>query len=203
MFDTALRGWKDKLLAPLVRGLAPVHPTMLTAAGFAVGLACAGTAAAGLTLAALGLWAVNRVLDGLDGLVARQFGKTSDLGGYLDLVADFLVYAAVPLGLAWARADPGVWAACAVLLAAYYVNAVSWLGLSVLEEKRRTKNDAPNRLTSLPMPRGLMEGFETVVLYFAFFVWTEGLVWLFGAGAVLVMISAGQRVVWALRGGLK
>lgn len=201
MFDTELRSLKDRVLAPLVRALEPVSPTALTGAALAVGLGCAGAAALGWPLVALGLWVVNRVLDGLDGLVARRFGKTSDRGGYLDLVFDFVVYAAVPLGLAWDAADPGVWAACAFLLGAYYVNAVSWLALSALEEKRRAGAPA-QRETSLAMPRGLVEGFETVVLYLAFFLWTDGLVWLFAAGAVLVLASAALRVVWALRRGL-
>jgi phosphatidylglycerophosphate synthase len=201
VFDTELRSLKDRALAPLVRALEPVSPTALTVGALAVGLGCAGAAALGWPLVALGLWVVNRVLDGLDGLVARRFGKTSDRGGYLDLVFDFVVYAAVPLGLAWAAAVPGVWAACAFLLGAYYVNAVSWLALSALEEKRRTAATA-ERQTSLAIPRGLMEGFETVVLYLAFFLWTPGLGWLFAAGAVLVLASAAQRVVWALRRGL-
>lgn len=201
MFDPELRGLKDRVLAPLVRALEAVSPTTLTVAALVVGLGCAVAAALGWPLVALGLWVVNRVLDGLDGLVARRFAKTSDLGGYLDLVFDFVVYAAVPLGLAWAAADPAVWAACAFLLGAYYVNAVSWLALSALEEKRLGAGSSP-RATSLTMPRGLMEGFETVVLYIAFFLWTDGLVWLFAAGAVLVLVSAAQRVVWACKGGL-
>ena len=200
MFDQGLRKTKDRVLEPAVTILSRVHPTLLTVLGLVVGLACAGFAALGQLNWALGLWVVNRILDGLDGLVARRFGKASDLGGYLDLVFDFVVYAAVPLGLAWFQADLGVWAACAVLLAAYYVNAVSWLALSALQEKNHVQ---PTRLTSLAMPRGLMEGFETIVLYLAFFLWPGALVWLFAAGAGLVLVSAGHRVVWAWRGGLK
>lgn len=199
MFDAALRETKDKLLGPLVKALAPVHPTALTVAGLIVGLSCALVAALGWWAWALGLWVLNRVLDGLDGLVARSFGKSSEQGGYLDLVFDFVVYAAVPLGLAWSAADPAVWTACAFLLGAYYINAVSWLALSALDERRA---NGPERLTTLAMPKGLMEGFETIVLYAAFFLWSEGLVWLFALGTALVLFSAAQRVVWAVRGGL-
>jgi phosphatidylglycerophosphate synthase len=200
MFDRSLRVWKDRLLRPVAQVFGSVPPTALTVASLVVGLGSAGVAALGGNLAALVLWLVNRVLDGADGFVARATGKTSDLGGYLDLEFDFVVYAAIPLGLAWAAGSPAVWVATAVLLATYYVNAVSWLTLSALEEKRRPGTADPT--TTLPMPRGPMEGFETIVLYAAFFLWTPGLVWLLGAGAVLVLVSAGQRVVWALRGGV-
>lgn len=202
MFDDTLRKVKDRLLSPLAGRLANVPPAALTLAGLGAGLGSAVAAAWGDNLAGLALWAVNRTLDGLDGLVARKFGKTSDRGGYLDLVCDFVVYAAIPLGLAWARADASVWAACAFLLASFYINAVSWLALSALHEKLRQTTE-PNRLTSLAMPKGLMEGFETLLLYAAFFLWPGGLVWLSAGGAALVLVSAGQRVIWALRGGVK
>lgn len=39
----------------------------------------------------LGLILANRLSDGLDGAVARVRGPT-DLGGYLDIVYDFLLY---------------------------------------------------------------------------------------------------------------
>jgi len=34
------------------------------------------------------------------GVVARRFKKTSDFGGYLDIVVDFFVYGIIPLGIA-------------------------------------------------------------------------------------------------------
>ena len=56
-------------------------------------------AAAGIVVqaywVALALILVNRLADGLDGAVARH-GRLTDLGGYVDIVADFLVYAVVP-----------------------------------------------------------------------------------------------------------
>ena len=43
---------------------------------------------------ALLLILLNRVMDGLDGAVARHAGAT-DFGGYLDIVCDFLFYSGV------------------------------------------------------------------------------------------------------------
>src|SRR3546814_1217422 len=43
---------------------------------------------------ALALILLNRLADGLDGAVARH-ARVSDLGGYLDIVLDFLFYSGV------------------------------------------------------------------------------------------------------------
>lgn len=45
-----------------------------------------------------------RVLDGLDGVVARQRNKQTDFGGYLDIVLDFTVYSIIPVALVFSHA---------------------------------------------------------------------------------------------------
>jgi phosphatidylglycerophosphate synthase len=101
MLDTRMRA----LLAPALEAggsrlaAAGVSPAALTAAGWAAGAgACAATALRAWPVA-LGLWLANRLLDGLDGPVARA-GAATDAGGFLDIVADFSVYAGIILGLA-------------------------------------------------------------------------------------------------------
>ena len=103
---------------------AGVPPVVLTAAGWAAGAgACAATALRAWPVA-LGLWLANRLLDGLDGPAARA-GTPTDVGGFLDIVADFSVYAGIILGLAIAipaarrhPAHPGPAAPAAPLRAA-------------------------------------------------------------------------------------
>lgn len=57
---------------------------------------------------------LNRLLDGLDGALARRRGLT-DAGGFLDIALDFLFYALVPFGFALAApADNAIAAAAAV-----------------------------------------------------------------------------------------
>ena len=48
-------------------------------------------------LLALVFFILNRLFDGLDGFVARQT-KITDLGGFYDIVFDFITYSLVPLG---------------------------------------------------------------------------------------------------------
>jgi phosphatidylglycerophosphate synthase len=200
VWDDLLRRRKDAWLAPLARALGPgVSPTAITLAAALVGLACAWTVAHGATGVALALWLANRLLDGLDGTLARMHGRQSDFGGYLDILLDFVVYAAVPLGLLAAGADVRLPAAIAWLLATFFVNAASWMYLSAVLERRQAGATARGELTTVTMPPGLVAGTETVLLYallVAFPALRLVLVWTMAA---LVALTVVQRVAWARR----
>ncbi|HUZ25506.1 MAG TPA: CDP-alcohol phosphatidyltransferase family protein [Streptosporangiaceae bacterium] len=172
---------------------AGVAPAALTAAGWAAGAgACAATALRAWPVA-LGLWLANRLLDGLDGPTARA-GFPTDAGGFLDIVADFSVYAGVILGLA--VAVPGARLACVALLTAYYISGTAFLALSSLAERRRQRL-GDNR--SLRFVGGLAEGTETIAVYVLLFLFPQHatvIVWAFTA---VVAITAAQRIVTGLR----
>jgi len=200
MLDPFLRPVKDALLRPVGRRLGAVHPTAVTGAALLLGLAAAATTWRGAFGAALLLWIGNRTLDGLDGIVARLHGRTSDLGGYLDLVADFVVYAAVPVAFALRPgAGPALERATIVLLAVFYVNAATWMVLSSVLEKRGRGAASRGETTSVTMPEGIIGGTETAVLYGLFFLLPERTVLLFWVMASLTAVTALQRVAWAVR----
>jgi phosphatidylserine synthase len=212
VFDDRLRHAKDRALAPIATRLRAVPPLAITAAGLVAGLGCAGAAYYGHVPLALGLWAANRTLDGLDGSVARQAGTTSDRGGYIDLLADFVVYAAIPVAQVAGAPDPGELAVpVGALLGAYYVNAVSWLALSAIlttrvaahrpmpDEIRERPHARTAMLTTITMPTGLVEGAETVIFVAVCLAWPDALRPLFFGGAALVLATALLRAVWAWR----
>ncbi|WP_197458249.1 CDP-alcohol phosphatidyltransferase family protein, partial [Erythrobacter sp. HI0077] len=99
MFDAKLRPLIDPPLNRLGSALARrgVTANAITFLGLALGLAGAAAISVGYFSAGLGLILANRLLDGLDGAVARANGPTV-LGGYFDIVADFAFYVSVPLG---------------------------------------------------------------------------------------------------------
>jgi phosphatidylglycerophosphate synthase len=207
VIDRVLRPVKTRLLAPLARRLAPLPPDALTAVGLAVGLAAAGLAVAGRFDAALAAWLVNRLLDGLDGDVARASGRAGPRGAYLDLMADLTVYAAVPLGLAAGAAAHGLadpvasWSAAAFAIAAFYVNlgSLAFLSAALAQDAEGRRADAAGSAPGLHLPAGLVEGAETVVL-FTLALALPGLApWTLGAIAALVFATALQRVAWAAR----
>jgi len=134
----------------------------LTLSGFVVGIGAAVAAGRGQWTVALVLWLVNRGLDGLDGAVARAAVPT-DRGAFLDIAADFTVYGAFVVGVAVAVPDARL--ACAVLLAAYYVNGSVFLAFSSLAE-RRGLDIGDER--SLRFIGGLTEGTETIIVHVLF-----------------------------------
>lgn len=193
----ALRGW----LLPLARaartvGLRPLHLTMF---GLVLGLGAAVAVGLGRWWVGLGLWLVSRLADGLDGVLARLHEDTSDVGGFLDIMADFAVYGTFVLGVAVALPEARV--ACAALLVAYYLNGSAFLAISGLAEKRRQGVVDGDR--SLQFVAGLAEGTETFLAHTAFAVlgaaapgWVPTTVWVFTA---MVAITVVQRVVFGNR----
>src|SRR3712207_3174274 len=101
MLDGLMRRLLDPPLDRMGSGLAArgVSADALTFAGLFCGLAAALAVAFGAFGPALVALGLNRLLDGLDGAVARAKGRT-DRGGFLDIVCDFTVYGAIPLAFA-------------------------------------------------------------------------------------------------------
>jgi len=215
--DRALRPVKTRLLAPLSRTLAqrlgPRAADRLTTIGLALGLAAALAAALGAFVSALVLWLANRLVDGLDGDVARLRGSdpagANDRGGYFDLLADLSVYAALPLGAAAGASgllggdalvtSPWLWPLTALVLASYYVNMGSFALLAALLEKRGQGAAAHGDVTSLRMPAGLIEGAETIVLVALMLAFPAQLPAWLALTAALVTLTALQRAAWAWR----
>ena len=169
----------------------------VTAVGLAVGIgACVAAALAAWPLA-LALWLANRALDGLDGAVARRRGPT-DLGGMLDLLADFVVYGGFVVGVAIAVPDARV--ASVVLLAAYLLNNVALLSFASLIEKRGLDLGDER---SLRFTAGLTEGTETIVAYSLICLvpaHAGTIAWVFG-GMVLVTVAQRVRLAVVTLGG--
>src|SRR5260370_36018407 len=195
MLDSRLRALLGRALDTAGRRLAAagVAPAALTAAGWAAGAgACAATAVRGWA-GGVGLWVADRLLDGLDGPVARA-GTPTDAGGFLDIVADFSVYAGIILGLA--VAVPGARLACVALLTAYYISGTAFLALSSLAERRHQRLGDDR---SLRFVGGLAEGTETIAVYILLFLLPQhatAIVWAFTAA---VAVTAVQRVHNGLR----
>lgn len=196
MQDAFLRRQKDRLLKPMAgAAFAAVHPNTVSIVAMLVGLGSVVAILLQLYWTGLILWAVNRILDGLDGVIARVHEKQSDFGGFLDLVLDFVIYLGVPIAFMVALPlERNLWAGIA-LLASYVMNSISWTTLAALLEKRHRQT--VDRLTSMEMPTGLIEGAETIIFYTLFYFMPDQIAWLFGIMAALVFYTASQRVWWA------
>ena len=195
MFDSTLRRFKDQVGAPLARRMSRVSPTFISLLALVAGLLTAWFDFTQFYLVAFGFWILNRILDGLDGLIARQHQRQSDFGGYVDILTDFIVYAALPIGLAAGSPSSERYLALAFLLAAFYVNSASWMYLSAILEKRASHS--PETQTTIVMPAGIIGGFETIIAYSIFILFHTYITVLFSIFAALVFITTIQRLIWA------
>jgi phosphatidylglycerophosphate synthase len=138
---------------------AGVPADAVTLAGFALGVLAAGLIALGMPLSGLAALLANRVLDGLDGAVARLAGPT-ERGAFLDIALDFFVYAAIPFGFALANPAANALAAAA-LLCAFMGTASSFLAFAVIAARRGLASTAyPQK--GIYYLGGLTEGAETI-----------------------------------------
>jgi phosphatidylglycerophosphate synthase len=193
MLDPLVRRWIDGPLAVVgrtlaERGIAADHVTVL---GFVLGLGAALAMALGLSAVALVLFLLNRLLDGLDGAVARVVGAT-DRGGFLDIVLDFLVYAALPLG--FAVADPAANALPAALLLFTFVGtATSFLAYAIFAAKRGLSTRLRGH-KSIYYLGGLTEGTETTAVFVLMLLVPAWFPWLAYGFAFACLVTAATRI---------
>lgn len=190
MVDLRLRRATAPLVDWIGRRLARygVSANVLTVTGWLSGVgACVAILGHAWSFALAG-WILNRGFDALDGAVARA-GHCSDLGGFLDLIADFSIYGGVILALA--VATPGSRVAMLALFLAYYVSAVALLSIASLLDKAGQRAGDER---SLRLAGGLAEGAETFVVYCAFLLLPSDITPIAWGFTVAVGITAIQRI---------
>lgn len=166
MIDARILPLQKAALQPLAERLSHrgVKADQISLVGFMAGVGAFVALCYGQWLAALLLILANRVLDGLDGAVARIQGPT-DRGAYLDIALDMVFYALIPLGFAVAAPDVNALPA-AVLIVSFVGTGSSFLAFSAVAAKLGRK--APEFPTKgIYYAGGLAEGFETIAVFVA------------------------------------
>lgn len=200
MYDNHLRHLKDVIGTPVCRALpSGTTPNHITLAAFISGLLAVGTAALSTSRSSywpLIFWLLNRLLDGADGTFARMRGTASALGGFLDLLGDFIIYSLIPAMLAYGQerrlADVD-WRAVAILEATFHINNFVLFYISAVIA---TKPD--DELTSVAMRPALIEGLESGIIFTAMFIWPQHLTLLCWGMSIAVIIGIGQRVYFTV-----
>ena len=195
MLDRAIQQALKPLMTRAARSLVRLGlgADAISLAGFAVGMGAAVAIATQHDLIGLALLLLSRLMDGLDGAVARATTPT-DRGGFLDITLDFLFYAAIPL--AFAVADPAANALpAAVLLAAFIGTGSSFLAFAAVAEKRQLQSLAfPDK--SFYFLGGLTEATETIAAFVAMCLWPQWFPHIAYGFAVLCGITVVLRVGW-------
>lgn len=197
MFDAPVRKLLPRYLAAPARWLARarVTPNMLSVAGGVLGVSAGVLVSRQFVGVGLLVWLASRLVDGLDGLVARESGQTSSFGGYLDITIDMAAYSAMLLGFAAIHPEGGwVWSA---ILVGYLLVTTTTLALSSILEKEQAFIANENR--SLQFTPGFAEAGETTIAYVLFALlpsYVTPMAWLW---AGLCAATVVQRTVLARR----
>jgi phosphatidylglycerophosphate synthase len=162
MIDQPFRSWlsgRVNLLLSIYQR-AGLSPNAVTILGLIFGVFAAFATAIQSNYLAIILWWLGRIFDGTDGIYARSINRTSNFGGYLDIVADMLAYSLMIIGFAFAKPELGIlWS---LVLVGYVLCITSALSLGSLERRQGIGNQ-DNR--SLKLAAGLAEGGETGICY--------------------------------------
>jgi phosphatidylglycerophosphate synthase len=195
MIDGQLRAIIDPALKPLgqLALSCGLNANQVTIFGFAVGMLCLPLLAFQAYDWALLVLGINRLFDGLDGIVAR-LSTTTDKGAYLDIVLDFIFYSAFVLGMTLGLSEQAV--SGAFLIFCFVTNGSAFLAFAIFAEKRKieTTDRGPKSLFYLG---GLAEGFETICAFvvmclFPMYFWLIAIV--FGC---MCLMSASYRIYLA------
>jgi phosphatidylglycerophosphate synthase len=197
MFDARLRPLINPALDRMGAALARrgVSANQVSAAGAACGALAGLTIGLGQPLAGLSLVLASRLLDGLDGAIARARGAT-DFGGYLDIVCDYVFYLAVPLGFGFAA--PGNLPFALLLVASFTLTAVSFLAYATLAAKQGLESRAHGP-KSFFYSTGLAEGAETLLAFVLMCLWPTAFPQIAVVFAGLCLLTVIQRSVIARR----
>lgn len=168
MFDAKIRPYIDVPLNKIAQKLhsAGISANMLTCAGFLLGLCAFTSLATESYIFAFIFIVLSRVMDGLDGLVARMTSAT-DLGGYLDIVSDFIFYAGCIFFFAVGRPEDALVAA--FLLFSFMGTGSSFLAYAILAAKHKVIEHEK----SFFYLGGLTEGTETIFMLLALCVFPD------------------------------
>lgn len=192
MFDSRLIPLIRRPLNLLARPLhgAGISANQISLTGFAIGMLALPLLALGLHGWALLAILLNRLLDGLDGAVARLAGIT-DCGGFLDITLDFIFYAAVVLG--FALCAPANALPAATLLFAFMGTGSSFLAFAIMASRRGIENPVYHH-KSLYYLGGLTEGSETIALFVLMCLWPAAFAPLAYGFALLCLVTTLTRL---------
>ena len=197
MFDVALRRLVGPALirvAGWVSG-ARISANALTISGAGLGLGAAFCIAQSHFAAALVFIVLSRIFDGLDGAIARINGPT-ELGGYLDILCDYVFYLSVPVAFAWI--DPANQMPALILVASFTLTAVSFLAFAAIAGRQPT-DGGKHGPKAFIYSTGLMEGGETIAFFVLFCLFPAFFPTLAIVFAALCLLTVMQRMVLAAK----
>ena len=166
-------------------------PNQITLLSFMLGIFCFIFLSLGFIYTALLFFLLNRIFDGVDGALAR-LKEPTDLGGFYDIISDFLIYALLPFG--FILFDNNNFLSMSLLLTSFIGTCSTFLTTAWIFEKKKIKIEQLSQ-KSFFYSEGLIEGTETIILFIFMFLFYEVanfIAWIF---AILCFITSMIRII--------
>lgn len=197
MFDVTLRRLVEPALIRMAGWVthAGISANMVTISGAGIALGAAFFLTQSNFAVALGFILLNRIIDGLDGAVARINGPT-DFGGYLDTICDYIFYLSIPI--AFALTGPINQIPALLLIASFTLTAVSFLAFAAIAA-RQLSGDGAHGPKAFIYSTGLMEGAETIGFFILFCLFPAFFPTLAIIFAALCLLTVAQRFILAAK----
>ena len=166
MFDRSIQKLTQKPLSFIAKFLLKFfHPNQISMLGFIFGILMSLSVFFQAYLIATILLFCNRLCDGLDGVMARQISPTL-LGAYLDIIFDFVIYAAFIVAFSFHN-DSNLIAGI-FLLFGYICTGSTFLTQAIVQPQLdQSSFQQDNKDDEIPKSfiyaSGLIEGTETIV----------------------------------------
>ena len=165
MFDHQLQKFTQKPLNVMAKMFLKIFkPNQMTIFGFIIGIFMCILVFLQFYFSALIFLTINRLCDGLDGSMARLSTPTP-LGGYLDIVSDFIIYSGFVLAFGLSNSDYAT--VSIVLLFLYIGTGTTFLAKAAIQsqliniyERTELNEEIPK---SFYFSSGLIEGTETIL----------------------------------------
>jgi len=193
MFDRQIQNFTQKPLKYIAKlFLKYISPNQMTFIGFGFGvLMCISIVIDQYLIGILFLF-LNRLCDGLDGAMARLTAPTP-LGGYLDIVLDFLVYGGFVLS--FGLTEQNYTFLSMVLLFCYIGTGTTFLAKAAILPSLTHQNQNNDIPKSFHYAVGLVEGSETIVFMILCLLFPNLFVYLSSIFIVLCLITIVFRII--------
>jgi phosphatidylglycerophosphate synthase len=197
MFDVALRRLVDPALIRMAGWVARtrISANLLTISGAGLALGGAFFITQLNFTAVLGFILLNRIVDGLDGAVARINGPT-EFGGYLDTICDYIFYLSIPIAFGLTSTINQIPAL--LLIASFTLTAVSFLAFAAIAARQTSGNGAHGPKAFI-YSTGLMEGGETIAFFVLFCLFPGFFPTLAVVFSALCLLTVVQRFILAAK----
>ncbi len=135
---------------------------------------------------------LNRFFDGLDGVVARLSTPTP-LGGFLDIVFDFIIYSGFVLAFGLSNDDFTF--VSMILIFTFIGTATTFLAKSAIKPSMQIRHNKPEISKSFYYSQGIVEGLETTIYMFLCLIFPNLFIFFSMIFIVMCLITTFSRIV--------